>query len=33
MTVKYMTLLTQAGTAKLANAAALGKMLNITHMG
>ncbi|WP_027713504.1 phage tail protein [Dickeya chrysanthemi] len=33
MTVKYMTLLTQAGAAKLANAAALGKMLNITHMG
>ncbi|MEI7064302.1 phage tail protein [Dickeya chrysanthemi] len=33
MTAKYMTLLTQAGTAKLANAAALGKMLNITHMG
>ncbi|MEQ4512108.1 MAG: phage tail protein [Dickeya sp.] len=33
MTVKYMTLLTQVGRAKLANAAASGKMLNITHMG
>ncbi|NKI74760.1 phage tail protein [Dickeya sp. CFBP 2040] len=33
MAVKYMTLLTQVGTAKLANATALGKMLNITHMG
>ncbi|WP_226068237.1 phage tail protein [Dickeya zeae] len=33
MAVKYMTLLTQVGAAKLANATALGKMLNITHMG
>ncbi|MGM3173732.1 phage tail protein [Dickeya lacustris] len=32
MTVKYMTLLTQVGAAKLANATALGSMLNITHM-
>ncbi|SLM61283.1 MULTISPECIES: phage tail-collar fiber domain-containing protein [Dickeya] len=32
MAVKYMTVLTQVGAAKLANATALGKMLNITHM-
>ncbi|WP_350312924.1 phage tail protein [Dickeya fangzhongdai] len=33
MALKYMTLLTQVGATKLANATALGKMLNITHMG
>ncbi|WP_407274871.1 phage tail protein [Dickeya ananatis] len=33
MAAKYIALLTQVGAAKLANATALGKMLNITHMG
>ncbi|AIR70170.1 phage tail protein [Dickeya fangzhongdai] len=32
MTLKYMTLLTQVGATKLANATALGKVLDITHM-
>ncbi|MCO7254762.1 phage tail protein [Dickeya oryzae] len=33
MAAKYIALLTQVGAAKLANATALGKILNITHMG
>ncbi|AYH49950.1 phage tail protein [Dickeya fangzhongdai] len=33
MALKYMTLLTQVGATKLANATALGKVLDITHMG
>ncbi|MCI4184617.1 phage tail protein [Dickeya dianthicola] len=33
MAVKYMALLTHVGTMKLANATALGKALDITHMG
>ncbi|HDL7044075.1 TPA: phage tail protein [Yersinia enterocolitica] len=33
MTVKYFALLTNLGAAKLANAAALGTQLQITHMG
>ena len=32
MTVKYFTLLTETGTAKLANATALGVPLKLTHM-